>query len=75
MEALADAAHQLAYIALVDAAIAPVDPKHIDHDWDQIGKGDIYYDDARFDKAIDEYKKAWEEAGWAMKVKPWPRPH
>jgi len=66
---LVKAARDLAVKALDDAAVDPVDPKHLDHGWDKVAKGDHRAADYDWDKAVGEYKKAWDEAGKALKEK------
>jgi hypothetical protein len=64
---LVQVARDVAAKALDDASVTPLKPKHLDHGLVKLAKGDERAADGDFDHAVDEYKKAWEEAAKAIK--------
>lgn len=64
---LVQTARDAASEALNDAEAAPTRPRHLDHGWERLLKGDDEAAKGKWDKAISNYRKAWQEAGKAVK--------
>jgi hypothetical protein len=60
--ALVEANRKLAQIAVVDAASQNGKEKEIANANQELGKGDKYTDDGKYNDAVDHYGKAWEHA-------------